>query len=134
MSRKYKIVLIVIGTVLIIGIASLLIYLNIVNNYREKVANTQISNVTLSEIPDGSYIGDYDVGFIYAKVEVTVRNGRITDIKLLEHKNGKGKEAERIIDDILNTQSLNVDAVSGATNSCIVIRKAIEVALLKSVK
>ena len=98
-------------------------YLNKLNNYKEKVANTQITNINFREISDGVYIGYYDVDFIYAKVEVTVKEGKIIDIVLLEHKNDKGKEAERIIEDIKAAQSLNVDAVSGATNSSVVIKR-----------
>ena len=118
--------------VLVVCLAILVFYLNKLNNYKEKVANTQITNINFREISDGVYIGYYDVDFIYAKVEVTVKEGKIIDIVLLEHKNDKGKEAERIIEDIKAAQSLNVDAVSGATNSSVVIKKAIENALINA--
>ena len=63
------------------------------------------------------------------KAAVTVSRGVITDIELLEHKNGRGAPAETIINDILRRQDVNVDAVSGATNSSRVIMKAVENAL-----
>lgn len=129
MKRKTKIVLGVTGIVLFIGLVSLGIYLMILKDYRDKVAAINISDIELSAVPDGTYVGDYDVNFIYAKVEVTVQGGKITDITLLEHKNGEGEPAERIIDDIVQEQSLKVDTVSGATNSCKVILKAIDNAL-----
>ena len=50
-------------------------------------------------------------------------------IDLLEHRNEKGKPAEQIIDDILKRQQIDVDEVSGATNSSKVIKKAIENAI-----
>lgn len=51
------------------------------------------------------------------------------DIEILKHRNGKGKKAEVIIDDVIKEQSLLVDAVTGATISSRAIFKAIEDAL-----
>jgi len=48
---------------------------------------------------------------------------------ILEHDNGKGGKAEKIVDDVIKAQSLNVDVVSGATVSSKVILKAGEMAL-----
>ena len=67
--------------------------------------------------------------FVYAKVEVTVQNGVITNIDILEHKNERGKAAEIVTDRIIAEQKTDVDAVSGATNSSTVIKKAVENAL-----
>ncbi len=133
MSKKVKIVVGIIGAVIVIGLTALFIYLNNVNSYKEKVANTQISDIDVSKVPDGTYTGEYDVGLIYAKVEVTVKDGEITVIDLLKHKNERGSSAESIINEIMDAQSLDVDAVSGATNSSTVIRKAIEIALSKAI-
>lgn len=72
------------------------------------------------------YVGEYDVDFVYAKVEVTVQNGAVTNIDILEHKNGRGKPAEIVADRIIQEQRIDVDAVSGATNSSVVIKKAVE--------
>lgn len=87
------------------------------------------ANIDASHIPDGSYLGECDVKFIRAKVEVTVTDGLITNILLLEHYNGKGAAAEGIEHTIINEQRIDVDAVSGATNSSIVIKKAVDNAL-----
>ena len=45
----------------------------------------------------GVYIGEYDVNFIYAKVEVTVQNGEITNINILEHRNERGKHGLQLL-------------------------------------
>lgn len=66
---------------------------------------------------------------IYAKVEVTVSDGKMTDIAILEHRQERGKAAEAVISDMLAEQKIDVDAVSGATNSSTVIKKAVENAL-----
>ena len=55
-------------------------------------------------------------------MEVTVQDGVITNIDILEHKNGRGKSAEVVADRIMEEQKIDVDAVSGATNSSVVIK------------
>jgi len=101
-----------------------------VTSYQKVVSKIVITEIDVSNIPDGIYDGDYDVEYIYAKVEVTVKHGKITDIKILEHRNERGGPAEKITDDIINKQKIDVDAVSGATNSSKVIKKAVENALM----
>jgi uncharacterized protein with FMN-binding domain len=96
------------------------------NTYQSEIKNTEINNMNLKNVSDGNYIGEYDVGYIYAKVEVTIKNGKITDVTLLEHRNERGKKAESITDTIVKKQKIKVDAVSSATNSSKVIMKAVE--------
>ena len=125
-SKPIKTVLI--GAVLIVAVIGAG-YLYNVNLYQCKVRAIEISDVDLSLIPDGIYIGECDVHFIYAKVAVTVRSGRITALNVLEHRNDRGSAAESIVDDIVKKQRIDVDAVAGATNSSMVIEKAVENAL-----
>lgn len=125
-SKQIKTVLI--GAVLIVAVIGAG-YLYNVNLYQCKVRAIEISDVDLSLIPDGIYMGECDVHFIYAKVAVTVRSGRITALNVLEHRNDRGSAAESIVDDIVKKQRIDVDAVAGATNSSMVIEKAVENAL-----
>lgn len=105
------------------------VYLKNVADYKRAVKETTFSNLDLSNVSDGVYIGEYDADFVYAKVEVKVQNGVITNIDILEHKNGRGSSAEVVVDSIIKEQKIDVDAVSGSTNSSIVIKKAVENAL-----
>ena len=75
------------------------------------------------------YRGECDVGYIYAEVEVEIKDDVIVSINLLEHRNERGKRAEDIIDNVISEQKIDVDAISGATNSSNVIKKAIEKAI-----
>ena len=111
------------------GLIFIAVYTKSVADYKRAVKETAISEIDISNIPDGVYVGEYDVDFIYAKVEVTVQNKVITNIDILEHKNGRGKPAEIVADRIIEEQKIEVDAVSGATNSSTVIKKAVENAL-----
>lgn len=87
------------------------------------------SNINLSALDDGVYQGECDNGLVFAKVEVEVREHTITDIRILEHRNGMGQAAEEITDSVTSNQSVEVDAVSGATFSSQTILKAIENAI-----
>ena len=103
-------------------------------SYQKKVSNIEISGLDITQIADGDYVGEYDVEYIYAKVDVTVKNGKIQNIDILEHRNERGKRAESITEDMIKEQKINVDAVSGATNSSKVIEKAVENALCNATK
>lgn len=118
---------------LLAGVVSASVYLKSVADYKKAVAETNIGEIDISGIPDGVYAGEYDVNFIYVRVEVTVQSGEMTNITLLEHKQERGKAAEAIVQDMIAEQKIDVDAVSGATNSSIVIKKAVENALRNAV-
>ena len=114
---------------LLAGFVLGILYLKSVADYRQAVRETIFEDINISDIPDGVYVGEYDVDFIYAKVEVAVQNGEITNINILEHRHERGKTAEVIADSIVDEQKIDVDAISGATNSSTVIKKAVENAL-----
>ena len=97
--------------------------------YKQKATSIVYSDIDLDNIKDGTYEGEYDVGYIYARVEVEIKDGKIVSVRMLEHRNERGKPAESILDDVVQNQSIDVDVVSGATNSSNVIKKAIENAL-----
>ncbi len=126
---KKKTVLFVIMFLLLVGFVLGILYLKSVADYRKAVRETTFEDINISDIPDGVYVGEYDVDFIYAKVEVAVQNGEITNINILEHRHERGKAAEVITDSIVDEQKVDVDAISGATNSSTVIKKAVENAL-----
>ena len=127
-SRK-KIVMILIMLFLLLASIFGTAYIDRVGEYKRAVKETTIEEVNISDIPEGVYIGEYDVNFIYAKVEVDVSGGKIIDVRILEHRQERGKAAEAVANEIVDEQRIDVDTVSGATNSSIVIKKAVEVAL-----
>lgn len=130
LSRK-RILLYLTVILLLIGLIFLLVYIKGVLDYRKAVNEIAFDNINISDVADGIYFGECDVNFIYAKVEVTVESGEIISIDILEHKNGRGKSAESVVNEIVNEQKIDVDAVAGATNSSKVIKKAVENAIRK---
>lgn len=99
------------------------------NEVNQAYANLVISDVDLSQVPDGVHSGSFDVRIVAADVKVEVQSGRIESIEIVRHSHGRGAAAEAVTQSVLQTQSLSVDAVSGATMSSKVILKAIENAL-----
>ena len=97
--------------------------------YKRVISESEIRTPDLSKIHDGTYNGSFGAILVSADVDVTVNDNRITEIVINSHKNGRGASAESIIDEVLIKQSLEIDAISGATNSSKVILKAIENAL-----
>ncbi|NME82011.1 FMN-binding protein [Clostridium sp. SM-530-WT-3G] len=108
-------------------------YLYNISKYQKTVKALQIQEVNLNNIQDGKYKGSFDANVISAEVEVAVKNHKIENINLINHKTDRGKKAEVIIDDVIKKQTVKVDTISGATNSSKVILKAIQNALDKKI-
>lgn len=124
-----KAVLIVISALLVIGLLAGGLYLKSIGDYKAKVNALTFDEIDLTKVVDGVYEGQCDTGVVRARVQVTVRDHRMESIELLEHENGRGTPAEVILDQMVQNQTTAVDAVSGATCSSKVIRKAVENAL-----
>ncbi len=97
--------------------------------YKEMVNALTVKEPALNDIADGEYEGEFDLSLVYAKVKVTMNKGKIENIAILKHDNGRGKKAERIIEDVISQQKLGVNAITGATVSSKAILKAVENAL-----
>jgi len=96
----------------------------------------EIEDINFAEVKTGEYTGAYtyekgEIQFVSVELLVFVENPEVTNITILEHDCGVGEKAEVIIYDVLETQSLKVDAISGATVSSNAILKSIEAALKK---
>lgn len=85
---------------------------------------------------DGVYTGTGDGFGGTIEVQVTISEGSITDIEILEAE-GEDKAyltmAQFIIEDMMRSQTTKVDAISGATYSSMGIKQAVENALEGSV-
>ncbi len=119
-----------IGIILVCVILFVFIGVKVVLNvFVNDVNSITVLSPDLANISDGIYVGEYSVTPVRVKVEVFVTEHKITDIKIIEHENGLGSKAEKIVNDVISEQSLEVDAVSGATVSSKCILKAVENAI-----
>ena len=79
-------------------------------------------------LADGTYEGQHS----FVTVSVTVKDAKITGITILKHGGGGQKYADMLkalIEQIIQKQSTDVDAASGATVSSQNLKKAVEQAL-----
>lgn len=85
----------------------------------------------ISRVADGIYYGSAETLLVKADVEVRVKSGALQSILITHHDNGFGAPAEAITDTMVAQNTLDVDAVSGATVSSRVIQSAAYTALEK---
>lgn len=90
----------------------------------------RVNELDISKVADGEYIGFAQIKPVSARVQVSVEKGKISAIQIKDHMTGLGKNGEKIVNRIIDKQSLEVDAISGATQSSITILKAVEDALV----
>ena len=100
---------------------------------KNELNQIEIVDPDLSKAADGTWTGEWNTSLVKAQVSVNTTSHQITKIDILRHDCGKGKPAEAIVDRVIQAQSLQVDAVSGATGSSKVILRAIQDGLEKAV-
>lgn len=122
MTRPKKKLILSIIAVLFLGLAALVLF----NLPKPVKASDAAFNLT--QMADGTYMGGCDNGLVKVRLEVVVENHTIAEVRLLKHDNGMGSAAEVITDTVVQ-QSVEVDAISGATMSSKTILKAVETAL-----
>ncbi len=128
MKKNIKRIAIIAGV--IIGIAVIFFIVMFVKTNQE-VNNLEYSGVEVSAVKDGVYQGSSETTLVKVEVEVTVKEHKITDIKILKHDNGMGGKAEQITKNMIDSNTYEVDAVSGATVSSEVIKSAVSKALVR---
>ena len=106
------------------------------NKEMEKAKNELmlVEDPYLSKVEDGIYRGKVETMLVKAEVEVSVKNHKIISISIIKHENGKGKPGEAIVDAMIKSNTPDVELVSGATMSSLVIRSAVIDALENGIK
>lgn len=128
MKRRNKIMFfILVPIVVIICIFAVFLFYG-----KEETLNLAITDIDVSRIPDGTYTGSYNKGRFSYKVEVVIKNNRIESVNILDKPIVFLEDIpKKVIDRVLERQSLNVDVVTGATATSKAILKAIENAISK---
>ena len=129
MKKILKILGIVVGAIVIVGAVMFIVMSNAANHALETMV---YEDVDMGHAADGTYEGTTDAGMVSVKVSVTIKDHAITDIDIIEHKNGKGTPAEAITEDMIAANYYDVDVVSGATMSSETIKSAVSKALKAS--
>lgn len=122
-------VVLAIVLVIVLAIAGAAFYLT---RGIEAGAEIEISNVDLTTVEDGEYEGSYNSGRWTNEVRVSVKDHRITGIAVVKDVTFPKQEVtHQLVQRVMDAQSVDVDAVSGATVTCNAYLKAIENALRK---
>jgi len=117
--------------VLIIAAVIAALYIWMTADQHLKVSRLVFEEIDMSKVADGAYTGTASTGLVNVEAQVTVADNKIVRIELLKHDNGMGSKAEVIIDKMVETNTYEVDAISGATTSSQAIKSAVCGALLK---
>jgi uncharacterized protein with FMN-binding domain len=127
--RLWKKVLIGLGIFVLVVIIFGVVFFLRARQMVKVIDSTVIEDVDLAQTQDGIYVGEFGDFLVNVKLEVTVQDHQITNIKITEQRSGPGYEALEVIDRIIDAQSPKVDAVSGATGSSKSIMIAVQKAL-----
>lgn len=111
---------------------------------RNELKNMVIADIDFKKLHDGVYTGAYrgtKDSFRNATVEVTVDSGAVREIRVTEgalagdkqtSEIRKGLTINNLFDEVIKSQSLDVDVISGATLTSNAHLKALENALEKA--
>lgn len=126
MKKILKIVLLVLIIFIILGVGGVY-YLSRGLEVQSKVT---INDANLSLLSDGIYNGKYQAGRWTNKVNVTIKDHKITNINIVKDVLFSKEEVTKdLIDRVIEEQKINVDTITGATVTSKAYLKAIENAL-----
>ncbi|MEA4971840.1 hypothetical protein SDC9_162849 [bioreactor metagenome] len=120
-----KCILIAVWGVMLFAIGFGISFYRGVGNKYDAVQDVPIKEISLENVEDGTYEGEYLFETLYAKVKIIVRSNEIKEITLEDFKTEKGDDAASIVDSITDSQSVKVDDISGATDSSRIIKLAV---------
>lgn len=120
---KRKVVLAVVVPLVVIMIAFLGLNLLTLQKFRR----IEIQDIYVSTLKDGTYSGETTIGGFTYKVEASIREQRIVDLKIIANrKSAYARFAEGVIPRIIEAQNANVDTITGATTTSKALLKAVE--------
>lgn len=122
-SRKYMILSAALFAFLLVLLIIVAFTLTSVRS--NELSENDYDSLDLAAIAPGEYYGEESSGLIKVKVKVILRDYEIKAIEIISHRQGRGKAAETITEEMVRENSLSVDAVSGATHSSEVIKAAV---------
>lgn len=123
-----KIIRMIIIVVVIVLVGVFITY-KVIDNNLNQLLTKEVDVINLTLIDDGLYPGKASTFPIEVEVLVEVADHKITNIELVKHVNGQGNDAYKIIDRVIQQNSIDVDVISGASYSSHVILNAISDAL-----
>ncbi len=131
MSKKKKIFLAELAVLLVLFAAGIA-YLYSISADQAETGKIEIEEVDIGAVPDGADVGECAVKSGSVKVKVTVKEGRMEAIEILDSKGyrgGQGENTKEIFDDMIQAQKITSNTDSEETYFTKMLRKAVEDAL-----
>ena len=136
MKNKFKFDSKTTRTILIIicVILSFILYMQRrTRNYYKQAAKLPFYNIQVEDVQDGTYRGKVYTQFIHVQLDVTVENGKLTKIDIIENEGLQGKKVSPILDDMILNNTSVVPAIKGEELASIAFIACVDDALQKGV-
>lgn len=103
--------------------------LSLTASMKKRLAKIENEDIDMETVEDGIFEGHSELDLVKVDVKVLVKNHKLIKVELLRHECGLGHPADVIVDKMVEQNTWDVDAVSGATISSGVIKNAVNKAL-----
>ena len=103
--------------------------LSLTASMKKNLAKIENEDIDMETVEDGIFEGHSELDPVKVDVKVLVENHKLIKVELLRHECGLGHPADVIVDKMVEQNTWDVDAVSGATVSSGVIKNAVNKAL-----
>ena len=103
--------------------------LSLTASMKKNLAKIENEDIDMETVEDGSFEGHSELDLVKVDVKVLVENHKLIKVELLRHECGLGHPADVIVDKMVEQNTWDVDAVSGATVSSEIIKNAVNKAL-----
>ena len=124
-SKTLRTVLIVICIIL-----SFIMYMQRrTRNNLKQAAKLPFYNVQPSQVPDGTFHGKVYTKFMHVQLDVSVQDGRLTKIEIVENQGAYGKKVQSLLDEMIAQNNTVVPAIKGDEIGSIVFIACVDDAL-----
>lgn len=120
-----KIFYVILGIVLLGTIGCL----SLTASMKKSLVKIENEDIDMETVEDGIFEGHSELDLVKVDVKVLVENHKLIKVELLRHECGLGHPADVIVDKMVEQNTWDVDAVSGATVSSEIIKNAVNKAL-----
>lgn len=120
--------------IVVVSLAALGLFFGVFNAIQlNRLRNLPIGEVDFTQLPDGQYAGAFEGGGGPYEITLEVHGGKLGDARLKVSRDSRYVQmAERVLLRVVEKQSLQVDAITGATTTSKCILKAAERAVKKT--
>ena len=103
--------------------------LSLTASMKKNLAKIENEDIDMETVEDGIFEGHSELAPVKVDVKVLVENHKLIKVELLRHECGLGHPADVIVDKMVEQNTWDVDAVSGATVSSGIKKNAVNKAL-----